>query len=824
MKKIQLPQQSDDIDEKRQAWAPYNFVPLPDQIVTQKVTDLPDQGIYHKNRLTGYIDCELTTESPIYIRAGVNRKQIEEGKQSKDIPDFFYLNDANEPVIPGSSLRGMIRTLVEIVTYSKLRWINNSPTITYRAVADKNDDPLKQKYKDIIGNMAKNVRAGYFIYENDKWYIQPVGSFVHEKIDGVGSYLKVDEEDIDIANFIKMPSIKDYRPQLVEVSFQRNGITPKRADLIKKAREKNKTITDPNKQIKEDRVCYLVKSKDENLINTGWLITAGNMRETGSGTPNRYKHYIFPPKNEKAERYEVPDQVVRDYRAGLTPFQRERLVDWRDGIHDESWGCLGNGKPVFYVLEEDQKVVRFFGHNPNFRIPVMLEGTKRAVTPLDFVPKELRYDTNPDLADGLFGWVEQWDEEDENGQITKKQIGPTKQYAGRLFFRDAIYLNNKNGVWLTQDREAVTPRILASPKPASFQHYLIQDNNYGHDPNNKSSLAHYGTNPTQTGIRGYKFYWHKGSNPAIEYAPKNDSEKRPDNVLTQIIPIKQGVCFSSRIHFENLLPEELGVLCWALVLPGKKGKTYRHKIGMAKPLGMGAVKITLSGLHISQRFNSNAHEGRYTKLTNLGVWFQPELQDKQPIEYISAFEKFLSEKGILDIDQKLYDVPRIKELFELLEWRGVDVDQKANEVTRYMEITHYQNGNEYKDRRVLPAAGKVFAGWFRENANVNTMVDELKERAVENAKIETQIKDPRDLKPGDRIRNSVVIYAEKSGDVELTNPEYGNSVEFVIRDEDRDKLDRYIKNKMVFLEVLSVVKEISQTSNGEFWIVYCKKA
>ncbi len=78
MKKIQLPQQSDDIDEKRQAWAPYNFVPLPDQIVTQKVTDLPDQGIYHKNRLTGYIDCELTKietiYSHVYSRSNNNRQ------------------------------------------------------------------------------------------------------------------------------------------------------------------------------------------------------------------------------------------------------------------------------------------------------------------------------------------------------------------------------------------------------------------------------------------------------------------------------------------------------------------------------------------------------------------------------------------------------------------------------------------------------------------------------------------------------------------------------------------------------------------------------
>jgi len=70
-----LPVQPDKIKENRQAVAPYNFVPLPELIVTQRVEELPDQGKYHPDRLTGYLDCELTTESPVFVRAGITPEQ-----------------------------------------------------------------------------------------------------------------------------------------------------------------------------------------------------------------------------------------------------------------------------------------------------------------------------------------------------------------------------------------------------------------------------------------------------------------------------------------------------------------------------------------------------------------------------------------------------------------------------------------------------------------------------------------------------------------------------------------------------------------------------
>ena len=53
------------VNDNREAFAPYNFIPLPEQVLTVHVNDLPDQGKYDPDLHTGYLDCVLTTSSPI---------------------------------------------------------------------------------------------------------------------------------------------------------------------------------------------------------------------------------------------------------------------------------------------------------------------------------------------------------------------------------------------------------------------------------------------------------------------------------------------------------------------------------------------------------------------------------------------------------------------------------------------------------------------------------------------------------------------------------------------------------------------------------------
>ena len=123
------------------AKAPYNFVPLPEKVVTVDPATLPDQDRYHPDRHTGTIECVITTASPVYVRASLTpeeseRQEREEDKQMpwrqqvRNKPDFFSTDPDKTPRIPGSSLRGMLRQIVEIISYSKVQWVSDQPLVT----------------------------------------------------------------------------------------------------------------------------------------------------------------------------------------------------------------------------------------------------------------------------------------------------------------------------------------------------------------------------------------------------------------------------------------------------------------------------------------------------------------------------------------------------------------------------------------------------------------------------------------------------------------------------------------------------------------------
>jgi len=148
-------------NQTKEAIAPYNFVPLNECVV--KAQDPPPFDRYYDNRYTGYIDLTIETLTPLYIR-----NTIEIGKSDPD--DFFNVNGQYK--IPGSSLRGMIRTLVEIVSFGKFHYFDDD-RLYYRGLADVSN--LKNYYNNKIRN---NVKAGYLNYDNGKkkFYITPAES------------------------------------------------------------------------------------------------------------------------------------------------------------------------------------------------------------------------------------------------------------------------------------------------------------------------------------------------------------------------------------------------------------------------------------------------------------------------------------------------------------------------------------------------------------------------------------------------------------------------------------------------------------------------
>lgn len=644
------------VPNSRQALAPYNFVELPDQVVPAQ--PIPDGDRYHPDRYTGKIECILTTESPLYIRCGLTLDEFKQGKEAKDLPDFFYIFDKLKPVIPGSSIRGMLRTLVEISSFSKIDRVADSQLI-YRAVGDTTS--LGERYREqLLRNLRNNeytflTQAGYMIQTpSGGWKIRPARELVQS-----ASFARIEKDEIP----------KNLRKWRNSENAYRISVS---VDPIK-------TFSHNHDRVK---LHYAKAKPREDGEENGVLVKTGS-------APRKHMQFVFGlPETDDRSDISIPNELIEEYKNQITDGQKKILG---------AEGVLLNDQPVFYLLEENQLI--FFGHTMMFRLPY-----RSSIT--EFMPSQLRSSKKSDniettdFADAIFGFVR-----DE-----KQDRDSTQAVPGRVFISDAVcQQTNSEDIWLSTS--PIVSKILAGPKPTTFQHYLVQTST------DKPNLKHYGSVPVEeTVIRGHKLYWHK-KKPTITL---ENPEEVSDTQKTQIKPIKPGVSFQFMIHFENLSKVELGALLWVLDLA--QDEQYRLSLGMGKPLGMGAVKIAHQ-LYFNQR------KQRYETLFADEQWFtgySAAPDSSKP--YIEAFDAHIRQ-AIGAAESSLKDVQRIKMLLAMLSW----TEAPSSEQTRYLEIERDASQphigtpkkgkvNEYADRPVLPTPLQVI-GWKscgNENDNPNS--------------------------------------------------------------------------------------------------------
>jgi CRISPR-associated protein (TIGR03986 family) len=667
----------------RIARAPYNFVPLPETIVTLDESDLPSHDRYQDGTSTGWFDCELETCSPTYVRGMMTTEQAEKHdpeaerllskeeqvKLKEERAPFYSASEEKVgthaiPMIPGSSLRGLIRSVVEIAGYGKMQWVNKAPKVTFRAVAAPREDPLAEPYRSLIGSFSRNVLAGYLEKTERGWRIRPALKPKAMNWPERAAYLKVREDSIPsvvIKDFVRLSDPK-YWPEWYPVSFSISTRRGKAGPYVRVDMIGDELAGYPHKGV---------------LVCTGNMIESlpldrVSRRKQIVDSPRR-NHTLVLSRDPKAQPLTISEELLRDYLDSLTPFQRDEL--WQPG-------GLEHDAPVFYVLERGRLV--WFGHTPNFRVPALNRNGNPA-TPVDFIPDDILFNEAPDLAEAIFGWVAEGAR--EGGRKNKQR--DRSEYAGRVFFTDGEWIKEDKDVWYAP--HPVAPATLGGPKIATFQHYLVQDRERGHDPEFRQTLAHYASEPDETEIRGHKLYWHKGNVPVPE-AISDEKESQ----LTRINPVKPGVRFTFRIYVENLRAYEIGALAWALQLPGKSGSIYHHKLGMGKPLGMGTVAITAARLQITERHSPRA--GRYGRLFENGR-LATGAHPVDSSEFIAAFERHVLEK-VAPGKQHLYEVDRIQMLLAMLKSREATPDWL--ERTRYLSIRHPQRDNEYDERPVLP--------------------------------------------------------------------------------------------------------------------------
>lgn len=569
------------------AFAPYNFIPLNEKIVsnTVPISNLK-MNKYDINRNTGWIELIIEAITPLYIRGTLTKSEVEQEIDSKNKSGFFA--PVKRISIPGSSLRGMTRNMVEIVSFSKFEFFEDR-RLYYRGLADQSN--LREEYQNKMASFDRQKRRSQYNFS---------------------------------AGILRKSIGSGKQGLHFEIKSSGNGFKQ-----ILKSDAKN-LVGKLNQKYEEFRFYKLQE---------GFLVVSGN-------APKKKRDWLinYPPDN--VEPILIPEEDIKNYKQDRT--RSEQVPDILEQAR------RGEEVPCFFVQWKDKEGGNriSFGHTGMFRLAYEKTIRNHIQQHFDF--------NNKLIEDG-----------DSKIDFTEAIFGNEKTHSGRVFFEDAFLIGEQTIPLLNVE----SPKILSSPKPTTFQQYLVQNST------ERKQLSHYNSNSS---IRGYKYYWHK-SGEKKKWAQTD--EKINPKLYTTIQPVKPGTQFRSKIRFENLSDEELGALLFALDLP----EGFGHKLGMGKPLGLGSISV------IPTLYLSNIKK-RYTDF--FAEWHNDipvsnELKGKKQI-----FEQYLLNELNEGDKTSLWQVSRLQELLVMLHY---DSGKKLEEdgKTRYLTI---EPQNEFKNRSVLPKA------------------------------------------------------------------------------------------------------------------------
>lgn len=336
-----------NIPESRKAKAPYNFVALNETVVS--APEVCDFDLYNKDRYSGHFDITITNLYPLYIRDAKRITEID--KESRNISRFFSVG--GEPRIPGSSLRGLIRSYLEIFSFGKFTSFNNDQ-LYFRDFTRK---PLQKVYSDYglvtrEGEKLKyNMKCGFLFKNGYDYFIKDCGNPKKILIENAEKLISNSSQKLDKRKwgFYKLNNVESSEAS----DISKNGAN-----------------------VKIDEYTDSVKT----IVVTGGF--------------NKKKYWLInePLKDDKILKVDSKD--ISDYKndklRNLGKFDK-----WVPNLLELS---KSQKIPIFFIewKDADNKDRISFGHTGMFRLPY-----KARIG--DHVPTNLRDEEIIDFAESIFG-------------------------------------------------------------------------------------------------------------------------------------------------------------------------------------------------------------------------------------------------------------------------------------------------------------------------------------------------------------------------------------------------------------------------------------
>lgn len=531
----------DYVSRLRGVHAPYNFTPLNEHVyrVPAEYVGRVGHDVPFRDAVSGSIELEIEAVTPLCV----GNEQTPSDKdhhlpsrvQPLRLPDGRY-------AISGSSLRGMIRSVVEIISFGRMQRFDDRQ-LSFRDLAGSVKDQYRARMTATrSGGFSPLAKAGWLEFRGlaGGWTIIPC------EYARVPHQLLYDHSDRQWRAFESRSTAGDkYRQwqnagQALHVAFEHEGMQK-----------------DENSGTWAVRCSTLGQGSLSGVLvftgQPGQYLAADN--EQAKKNKKKVEFIFFDERI--ADEVAVPDAVVRSFKA----------------IHEDSpaWEFL-KGRDYQSLIEA-----------PGFRVPVFYLDTCEGLPSAIGLSLMFRLPYRNTIADAVVGAFPQHDAalKDDLANVIFGHLSdvPGQSLKSRVSFGTAICAEPEPAF----RKQTV---ILGNPNPAFYPAYLEQATGAAPSHAGRLSSHEYKTyevdNPK---IRGWKRY------PARAEATPRALPESGQHMNTLLTLYPEETKFSARIRCHNLRPMELGALLWALELGGERELV--HSLGMGKPYGYGQVRCRI---------------------------------------------------------------------------------------------------------------------------------------------------------------------------------------------------------------------------------------
>ncbi|MGJ0300745.1 TIGR03986 family type III CRISPR-associated RAMP protein [Aliarcobacter cryaerophilus] len=630
--------------------APYNFVPLNKQVYIPYWGNLVSHDIPFEDAESGEIDITITAKSPIFIRDSKNEDQ--------------FCNYNGQYYIPSSSIKGMIRNVLEIMSFSKLREeIFDDNTYAVRDLSS-----AKNFYMSKMNQIDNTTLCGWLKKVDNKYIIENCdkpGRIHHNQIDyALG--LKFSKYFSKSDNIFKSDDSKQktakYKYELVGNKFH-----------IITLSDKYYSETNPKYDKREFYKFDRNGKKSATLVLTGQPTPRENSGKQGDG--KGFEFLFFDSKGEVEVQKEIMEKFRFAYfdKRDTEPKESPDWTYWKEKLEN------GEKIPVFFQFNENKKI-EHFGLSYLYKLPY-----KYSVK--DGIDK-IHFDDKLDLTQTIFGYV------DKKNNLALKS---------RVIFS---HFKAIEGIKELHKRT----EILGTPRASYYPNYIRQDRDDTYATYMNSDFS----------ISGRKRY------PIHKNGVKKTENTGNENVGTSFKPLESGVIFRGKLKYHNLKKVELGAILSALTFHNTK--FCFHNIGMAKSLGYGKIALSIDNfsnidvylrefeLNISSQIEDWANRNEIIELLSMAS--EQDNTQNSKLEYMKLenFSKIKNSFESLGLYSKLNNIkPRILE--SILKEEDKDLinkifEENRQKLAKIQELAHERMKLENDWNNAINSNNKVIYNNF----------------------------------------------------------------------------------------------------------------